>query len=82
MHFKRLKEILISFFDNYYFRVSELALYFFYNYQKIITIIESIFKKEKDIAFSYNYPNLKKSLMAFENKIWHYINSINGAFIY
>lgn len=82
IYFKRLKKISTSFFNNYYFGRPGLVLYFFYNHQKIITVVESIFKIEKNIILKCNYPNQKKSLTTFEKKIQHFIKSINKVFIY
>lgn len=65
IYFKRSKKISTSFFSNYHFRRLELVLYFFYNYQKIITVVESIFKIEKDIILKYNYLNQKKKFNNF-----------------
>lgn len=66
--FERLEEIPTNFFDNYHFRRPELALYSFYDYQKMFIIIKSNFKIEKDNFFNDNYLNPKKKIQQLLKK--------------
>lgn len=51
IYFKKSKEIPTSSFDNYHYRGPKLALYSFYDYQKIITVVISTLVLEEDIVF-------------------------------
>lgn len=62
IRFPRSKKIPTSFFDNYRFKKPKLALYFFYNYQKMITVVESTFNIEKDIVFNHNHSNSRNKV--------------------
>lgn len=71
--FGRLKEIPTSFFDDYYFKRPKLALYFFYNYEKLITVVESTPKIEGNIFFDHNHLHPKKKFNDFwkQNPTFH-----------
>lgn len=64
--FERLKEIPTSSFDDYHFEKTELVFYFFYDCQKIITVVKSTPKIQGDIFFSHNHLNPKKMF----NSLW------------
>lgn len=60
--FKRSKKLPTSSIDDYHYKEPELALYFFYDYQKTITVIISPLILEKDIIFAYGHPNQKEKV--------------------
>lgn len=54
--FDKSPDIPNSFFDNYQFRGLELEIYSFYDYQKTITLVGFIAKKDGNISFIQTHP--------------------------